>query len=70
MSELKESANSGLDLTKRLTDIDDQRLVAIPDEVMVSEMVQRRYLADLRLKDKWNKKPKTIRRLRFKRNRA
>lgn len=56
------------DLTKRLEDLDDQRLAAMPDDDMVSIMVQRRYFADLRLTDKWKKQNKLrFRQLRFQR---
>lgn len=66
MTELKESAPSVHDLAPRLEALDDQRLAAMPDDQMVSIMVQRRYFADLKLKEQWKKKeqPKK-RKLRF-----
>ncbi len=70
-----ESPESGvcgkLNLRTHLEKLDDQRLAAVSDDQMVSEMVQRRYLADLRLKDKWNKQNKgKKRKLRFHRPRS
>jgi hypothetical protein len=67
-----ESAVCGtLALKPHLDRIDDQRLAEVSDEAMVSEMVQRRYLADLRLKDKWKKQNNgKKRKLRFQRPRS
>lgn len=59
------------DERKHLESIDDLRLSCVPDEELVSIMVQRKYLADLRLQDKWKKEKKKFHRpLRFKRVRS
>lgn len=47
-----------LNLKVRLETLDDQRLAAMPDGAMVAEMVQRKYLADLRENAAWQKKNK------------
>lgn len=55
-SESPESATSRLDLKARLDVLDEQRLAQLPDGLMVAEVNQRRYLADLREKAQWKKK--------------
>ena len=72
MTEFQESGVCGkLILRTHLDRIDDQRLADVPDETMVSEFVQRHYLADLHLKDKWKNENKgKKRKLRFLRPRS
>ncbi len=63
-----DSESYAWDERKHLDQLEDERLIAVPDHVMVSEILQRKYLADLRLKDKWKKQNNSLKRkLRFKR---
>ena len=57
-----------LDLTKRLTDLDEQRLAGLSDGELVATINQRRYFADLKLQDEWKRRKQKQRKpLRFKR---
>lgn len=58
MNESPESAVSKLNLKAHLEALDEQRLAQLPDGIMVAEMMQRKYLADLREKAQWKKKNK------------
>jgi hypothetical protein len=74
MSESPESASSGtateLDLKQHLEQLDEMRLADMPDSEMVATIHQRRYMADLRLRDSWKTKTRTFKRkLKFQRGR-
>jgi hypothetical protein len=57
-----------LDLTKRLADLDEERLTGLPDAELVATMNQRRYFADLKQQDEWKRqKNKNRKKLRFRR---
>jgi hypothetical protein len=58
-----------IDLTKRLKDLDRQRLAQLEDVDLVAVINQRRYFADLKAEQKWKKdhQPKR-KKLRFLRN--
>jgi hypothetical protein len=58
MNELPASVICDLNLKVRLETLDDQRLAQKPDGEMVAELVQRKYLADLREDAAWKKKQK------------
>ena len=59
-----------IDLTKRLADLDEQRLAQLPDGELVATMNQRRYLADLKQQDEWKRRKQAqSRKRRFKRPR-
>lgn len=58
MNELPASAICDLNLKVRLETLENQRLAQLPDGQMVAELVQRKYLADLRENQAWKKKSK------------
>lgn len=69
INESPESAVLDLNLKAHLDALDTQRMAAMPDGQMVAEMMQRKYLADIREQAAWKKKNKPFKFNRSRRRR-